>query len=37
MSFPFDLICEEQPPHFKSNDLTLPGVLMSLESNILGP
>lgn len=37
MSFSFDLICEKQLPHFKSDDITLPGVLMALRSSILGP
>lgn len=37
MSFSCDLICEKQLPHFKSNDTALPGVLMSLQSSILGP
>lgn len=37
MSFSFDLTGEKQPLHFKSNALTQPGVLMSLEGSILGP
>lgn len=37
MSFSFDLICEKQLPHFKSNDITLPGVLISLQSSYFRP